>query len=283
MAQFYDQMAALNVLANVGQDDIATGSITTQNTNGSTGVGTAGSYVQLSGLNGVSVVCIQVTGTYTGALTVQGTLDGTNWVTFGFLMSIAGSYVATIASANTGIWFVQTSGLPTVRVTGLAAMTGAAVVTMEASSGSFFPEKVGIIGNAGAATLDGAINSTAPANVLWTSAAPTTVTQNATTMFFNGAPTVANVKASAGNVYGFSVHNPAAATTFLQFYNTAGTPTLGTSVIWSVGVPAGQTVTQPVGPVSIWQASTGIGIGASTTATSTGTPGTAPVVTIFYR
>src|SRR5690349_24578287 len=82
-------------------DTVATGTITTQNLTNPTGVGTAGSYVALSGLNGTSTVVIQVTGVYTGALTVQGNLDGTNWVTLGLVYNIGTNvYAAKIGRAS---------------------------------------------------------------------------------------------------------------------------------------------------------------------------------------
>jgi len=116
-----------------------------------------------------------------------------------------------------------------------------------------------------------------------TGLAPTTNALFACSTGIAAALTVANIKASAGSVYGMSIANLTASTVYIQFYNTAGTPTLGTSVIWFVAVPASGTLTIPAGSIALANFATGIGIGASTTATSTGTPGTAPAVTIFYK
>ena len=55
--------------------------------------------------------------------------------------------------------------------------------------------------------------------------------------------TATNVKASAGEVYGVSCANANASTCFVQFYNTAGSPTCGTSVIWSLALPSSGTLT----------------------------------------
>lgn len=49
----------------------------------------------------------------------------------------------------------------------------------------------------------------------------------------------ANIKASAGQIYTVSVFNNAAYPVFVKFYNTAGTPTVGTGVVHTVGVQAG--------------------------------------------
>lgn len=97
------------------------------------------------------------------------------------------------------------------------------------------------------------------------------------------ALTVLNIKASAGNVMGLTVQNTAASTIFIQFYNTAGTPTLGTSVVWWVPVAASATLVIHPGSFALANHATGIGIGASTTATSTGTPASAPNVVVFYK
>lgn len=141
---------------------------------------------------------------------------------------------------------------------------------------------VGIEGNTGA-IIDGVINGAAPANVLWETVAPSTAASAACSVSAQAALTVINVKASAGNVYGIHVFNGAAATTFLQFYNTAGVPTLGTAVVWSIGIPAGQSIVIPVGAIALANFATGIGIGAATTYAGAVAPATAPQVTIFFR
>jgi len=111
----------------------------------------------------------------------------------------------------------------------------------------------------------------------------TTQATNACSVGLASALTVANIKASAGNVMGVAVTNPNASIIYLQFYNTAGTPTLGTSVIWWIPIPASGTVFLPPGTFALANHATGIGIGASTTPTSTGTPGSAPSVVVFYK
>jgi hypothetical protein len=48
-----------------------------------------------------------------------------------------------------------------------------------------------------------------------------------------------NVKASAGQLYGYMVSNTSAAYTYLCFHNTAGTPTAGASIFFKIGIPSG--------------------------------------------
>ena len=113
----------------------ASGNITTQNLV-PTGVATAGSAVEIA-LIGASTLSIQITGTYTGAFSVQFTVDGTIWVTVtaaAFLNSITNVVSASIASATVGIFTVNCLGVVRARITGLAAMTGTAVVTLRTSN-----------------------------------------------------------------------------------------------------------------------------------------------------
>jgi hypothetical protein len=109
---------------------------------------------------------------------------------------------------------------------------------------------------------------------------PTTHANQASLVTGQTALTVQNIKAAAGNLFGLYVVNPNASVIYLQFYNTASTPVLGTSVVWWVPVAASY-----AGQIQLPYAinfTTGIGIGAATTATGSSAPGSAPIVTEFY-
>lgn len=111
----------------------ASGTITTQNLVPA-GAATANSAVEIT-LNGANTLAIQTTGTYTGALSLQVTVDGTNWITVAGVPLInvnTGGYLATITSALQGIFQAGVSGFIKARITGLAAMTGTATVTLRA-------------------------------------------------------------------------------------------------------------------------------------------------------
>jgi len=113
----------------------ASGNITTQNLVPN-GAATAGSAVEIA-LLGSSILSIQVTGTYTGALSVQFTVDGSRWETItnpSILNSLTNAVVTSIASATIGIFTVNCLGVVRARVTGLAAMTGTAVITLRTSN-----------------------------------------------------------------------------------------------------------------------------------------------------
>jgi len=139
-----------------------------------------------------------------------------------------------------------------------------------------------ILGNGGA-TLDGAIGSTAPTNVIWTTGAPSSAAGAASSTAVVTVNTATNVKASAGNVYGVSCANANASICFLQFYNTAGSPTCGTSVVWSLAIPSSGVLTIPPDPIALANHATGIGVCMGTTATGSTACTTANACTIFYK
>jgi hypothetical protein len=117
-------------------DVAASSTITTQNLVPA-GTATANSAILSGQLNGQSTINIQVTGAYTGALSLQGTLNNTNWVTIGGLVFTDvgnGTQTATIPSAATSIYQADCAGFSAVRVTALGAVTGTATITIRASA-----------------------------------------------------------------------------------------------------------------------------------------------------
>ncbi len=129
-----DQAAVL-----IEQNDVnATGSITTQNLNPNSGTATAASTIALSGpVSGLSTASIQVTGTYTGALTPQVSIDGANWITMSATALVntnTNVYSATIPSAAKQIYQTDIAGFPYFRISALAAVTGTAVVTIRGTN-----------------------------------------------------------------------------------------------------------------------------------------------------
>jgi hypothetical protein len=115
----------------------ASGTITTQNLGGG-GTATTGSAVEIT-LLGTSGLTIQTIGTYTGALSLQVTTNGINWITVGgtpFLNVNTGAFLATITSALQSGFQTEIGGFLKARITGLAAMTGSVVVTLKAIANS---------------------------------------------------------------------------------------------------------------------------------------------------
>lgn len=110
------------------------GTITTQNLVPA-GAATTGSAVEITP-DGRGSVTVQVTGTYTGALSAQATVNGTAWVTIGglpFTDINTGTNSATIASGGQGVYRLGCQGFARVRVTALSAVTGSAAISMRAT------------------------------------------------------------------------------------------------------------------------------------------------------
>jgi hypothetical protein len=213
--------------ASVGPSNITTQNLLTPTTGLATGA-TANSSVYID-TRGSSTVSIQVTGTYTGVLTAQGTLDGTNWVALsgtGLLNINTGAYSATVASAATGMFQADVSGFAQFRLTANAAVTGTAVVTLRATS------------TAAMFALDNAL----PTGTNSIGTVQLGNTANTTPILANpGTPTVFNltaaattnatsVKATAGTLYSIVLTNYSAAPKFFKLYNKASAPTVGTDI-----------------------------------------------------
>lgn len=118
-------------------DATASGNITTQNLNPNSGAATAGSTVAVTSLEGQTSWSVQVTGTYTGALTPQVTVDGSNWIALSATAVTninTNAQAATIASAAVGIFEISAPPCAQLRMTALAAVTGTAVVSIRVSS-----------------------------------------------------------------------------------------------------------------------------------------------------
>mgnify|MGYP000989411437 CR=1 FL=1 len=111
--------------------DVVTGNITILNSNLATGTPTASSFVAINAAD-ASTIGFQVTGTWTGTLILQGSLDNANWVTIANFTNINTGALASATTAN-GLFQADVSSLSYVRATASAAMTGTAVVTLSPS------------------------------------------------------------------------------------------------------------------------------------------------------
>lgn len=114
---------------------------------------------------------------------------------------------------------------------------------------------------------------------------PSTSSSVALTRYHSSSGAAANVKASAGNLYGIVAGNSGTVPCWLQVFNTAGTPTAGTSVVDSYMVQAGVTVVIPPGGLALTNYATGIALAGATAdsgATTTGCTTTFSV-TAYYQ
>lgn len=261
-------MAATDSIADISRkfmdDATASGSITTQNLVPA-GVATAGSAVEVD-LNGKDTLSVQVVGTYTGALSIQATVNGTVWVTLGgasYITNLAtGAQAASIASAAVGIFQLGVGGFLKARVAALAAVTGTATVSLYATDGNGYV----------------ALDQPLPAGTAAIGSVTTTPATGSTYNLVTAATTnAASIKGSAGVLYEVTVSNVTATAAFVKFYIKNVAPTVGTDVpILTISAPANSTVNIPFGAIGkrfsagIAIAVTGLIAATDTTATVAG-------------
>lgn len=106
--------------------------------------------VTLGSLVGLSSAAVQITGTWTGTVQIQGTVDGTNWFALTAVPTPAAAPVSNI-TAN-GQWQVDIAGMSSVRVQVTVAGTGTATVSIRATVGTAVVALEGPL-PAGAATI----------------------------------------------------------------------------------------------------------------------------------
>lgn len=83
---------------------------------------------------GVGVGAIQITGTWSGTITAQGSVDGTNYVSAAIVSVPTGA--TTTTTTTNGVWLIGIAGLKSIRLTGTAWTSGTATVTIRASQGT---------------------------------------------------------------------------------------------------------------------------------------------------
>lgn len=102
------------------------------------GVSATGSLAALNAtvpltLNGATGFAVDVRGTFVATILIQGTIDGTNWITLSVLPVGAGLNVAQVGSvAAQGAWWGNGNGLLQVRATASAYTSGTATVVVRA-------------------------------------------------------------------------------------------------------------------------------------------------------
>jgi hypothetical protein len=244
-------------MANPVQKDFSViGGITILNSN-LTGVATEGSAVEID-TEGKSLAVVQVTGTWTGTLSLQVTVSGDVWVTAGSAATFVN--VATRSAGATittnGIYQFDVSGYTSVRVTATAAMTGTANVLLNATSfalASGLGTPAILSGSALIGDVGGGVRATSGGlstpNRLTSAAAG-----NNSTL----------VKSSAGRVYKITGYNAATTLRFLKLYNKTTAPVVGTDTpVNTFALPPSKDFDIDFGIIGRSFA-TGIGFGLST-------------------
>ena len=260
-----------------GADTTATGTITTQNLVPA-GAATAGSAVSID-LDSKGTVTIQVTGTYTGALSAQITTDGTNWVTptnTVFKNMVTGANSVTIPSASVGIWQIEVIGHAKFRLSALAAVTGTATISLRAAANT---SQVSVAGGATAAnqTTGNASLTTIDTKL------PSNLTVTATRLLVDGSgvtqPVSGTVTANLGTIGGIATETTLSALNIKVPANLTVTSNRllvdGSGVTQPVSGTFWQ-ATQPVSIASLPALATGTNAIGSITNTSFGISGTLP-------
>lgn len=124
-------------------------------------LGTVGAEVVIAA-DGCACVCLDMRGTYSLTAEVSGSVDGVNWTLIPVRLIVGASpvYIAAIAGSVQGVWSGALYGFRLVRVRCTALVSGAASVTLSATtapadqslSGMVTPTLGTSIGAAGAAT-----------------------------------------------------------------------------------------------------------------------------------
>jgi len=297
----------------------ASGTITAQNLVPA-GTATANSAVEIT-MGAASSLSIQTTGVYTGALSLQATVDGTTWVTLGstpFINCNTGGYLATITSALQSLFQAEAGGFIKARITALAAVTGTATVTIRGTAAPSMvaldaplPAGAAIIGalsanqssniaqmNGVAVTMGNgtsgtgvqrvavASDNTANSNPWLATLSPSAAQGASTTHHAISAATTnaTSVKASAGTIAVLQVSNINAAGRYLKLYNKASAPTVGTDTpVMTIYLPPNSN--QSIAAAQGLRFSTGIAYALSTGITVADTGAVAVSehsVSIFY-
>lgn len=224
-------------------DITAAGAITTQNLAGAVGPATTGSSVGFASLAGYATAVVQVTGTYSGALTPQATVDGTNWVTLGGTPIVnlsTGAYSTTIASAATGLYAIDITGYAGFRLVANAAVTGTATVSLRAAQSAQMvtlanplPAGTNTIGAISA--LPAGTNAVGDVGVQYRATA--TGAAVAYHVVSAAGTNAAVIKATAGRLIGYWLTNTTASLRCAKLHNSATAPTAGAGVARTICLP----------------------------------------------
>jgi hypothetical protein len=209
-----------------------------------TGSPTAGS-VYTQAINGQSTARVEITGTWTGTLTFEGSADGgTTWVPQ--TARVTGTTFTQGSVTANGLFTIDVAGLTNLRVRATAAMTGTAVVQAAFSVAAGFVQVTNplrLVDNSSGAQATIKPASTSPAfadpALVVTSMGPTSTARLPSSAATTNAT---NAKASAGRIYQASGKNNAAYDVFLVLYDAATNPPVpGTTTIRKkIQIPAGQ-------------------------------------------
>lgn len=235
-----------------------------------TGVGQA---VTLA-LNGATGCAFDLRGTFSGTVTFEGSIDGTNFFTLACVPAGGAPQVANVTTATTqGAWSGNANGMVQVRARCSAYTSGTITVTVRAMQAagivSVYPtgntsQSVSISGTP-AVTINGGTNAIGDVGTQYRANATGAATPFS--LLSPATPAATAVKASAGRLLGMVLTNTGASLRSVKFWNTAvAGVTLGTTAaLFEIDIPAGGVVE--------WHMEGGIAFGTAITVAVTGAKG----------
>lgn len=173
---------------------------------------------------------------------------------------------------------------------GTSKTVAGCLAQLHADATAAIPAGANIIGKVGIdQTTPGTTDHVSAAQVgAWTTQPISGTTGGVTpfTLTAANSTNAANVKATPGTLYHIGVYNNSATLAWVSFYNTAGTPTCGTSIVYQTMIPANST--SGAGAVEDFTTgmafATGIGICVTTGIAGTGSvAATSYVVGLGYK
>jgi hypothetical protein len=175
--------------------------------------------LSVTGYNTVTIGVV-TTSTFTGGvITFEASPDGSNWFTLACAridqFGVDTTYTF-IASTIRG-WSTSVDGFTSFRVRLSTVIAGSGTATVLVTGQTMAVEP---IVNAGVSMVPGTINGLSAFHLV------SAATTNAT-----------NIKASAGQVYGWYIYNSNAAARKITFHNSASAPTAGAGVFFSIMIP----------------------------------------------
>ena len=236
-----------------------TSSTTTTGQNGAsiiTGSPTTNSTVSQA-VNGESSARVLITGTWTGTIEIDGSLDGgTTWTPIPARV-VGSSYTQSSVTGN-GQFFADLAGLTNVRARGAAAWTGTATVlfTFTAEPGAVqVLNPVRIVDNTSGAQATIKAAST-PAATTDTAVVTTPNPSSSYHLLSAASNNATNVKSTPGVVYDITITQTTTTLGDLRLYDSASSPTcssatgvIGNWAVQSNAVSPGMHLTFPVGKV----------------------------------
>ena len=215
-------------------------------------VGALNAAVTLS-LTGMTGFAVDVRGTFSATILIEGTVDGTNFITLSVLPIGAGLNVAQVASITAaGAWWGNANGLQQVRARVSAYTSGSATVVIRAmqAAGMVFNLPAGqttqpvsgtVTANIGTGSIAAGTNAIGDVGVQYRTS--TTGAASIVNVLSPATPAGQSVKGSAGRLLGFAVSNTNAAVRYLKIFNATAVTPGTTSALTEIAIPPNQTIT----------------------------------------